>query len=739
MEVLHTTYKALQDITQAPEFKVDPSKVDRNFSIFITDLFNSIEDVERVPGPPPEIIARSSKNPIEYFRKLHQMFDFTPWIVIAQLGILTSITGVFLDYFTISLFNLRLEFTKGEENTYLAFAGFYITGFVFVSITTALGANISPAVDGSGVPELKSIMSGANTYRYLEFKAFFPKFIGMCTAYGAGLQVGRAGPLVHLSSMLVSWLLKRPQYKHLDKNYTMKRSILSAACGCGMAVALGAPITALIFVVEVVMGYFNTSSLFRAFWGICWSLITTKCLKFLISIDPLNITKFDYYQLDFDIFNFMLLSLGAGLLGAGFLKITIKLIYLRRTIASPIFERYVWAWITYTLIAVLHYPFEYSLQSTRLFYNDMYSTDELTTHEKLKDGPMRILTLYILVKCITMPFIFSCNIPFGIFGLPLTLGAVFGRWYAEVGQWLGIMNPVFKGAYAVVGSASILACVVRCVFPAAMLIETTGQIEYGIPICIGVLIGYMVGNAFSLSFFDIPILLRKLPLMASLMSRENYEKRASDLMNPHYPYILEDAKHKEIFDMFVEMGEINKALIIPVLREDKTLIGSVKIDNLLNYLEIIEEEEGERMKRIMEQTRKTSLAKHVNDYTRWQNISRFFQKTGTGYEQEIHLEGDSRVVKPSFHMKSFKPRNKETTTKGDDYEDPVERFWQTPINWDHERLKFDPSPLTVNVRCFASKIQFLFTTTKATCIFVVEAGKMLGCVTTVEFLKQKEN
>lgn len=738
MDVLHTTYKALHDITQAPEFKVDPSKVDTNFSIFVTDLFNSIEDVERVPGPPPEVIAGSSKNPIEYFKRMHQMFDFTPWIVIAQLGILTAITGVFLDFFTIYLFNLRLQFTKDETNTFLAFAGFYITGFVFVSITTGLGANISPAVDGSGVPELKSIMSGANTYRYLDFKVFFPKFIGMCTAYGAGLQVGRAGPLVHLSAILANWLVKRPGYKHLDKNYTSKRSVLSAACGCGMTVALGAPLTALIFVVEVVMGHFNTSSLFRAFWGVCWSLLTTKALKFLILIDPLHITQFDYYQLDWDIISFMVLALCAGLLGAGFLKVTIKLIYLRRTIASPIFERYVWAWITYTLIALTHYPFEYALQSTRLFYNDMYTTDELSSHPKLGESPLRTLTLYILVKYITMPFIFSCNIPFGIFGLPLTLGAVFGRWFAEVGQWLGLFNPVQKGAYAVVGSASLLACVIRGVFPAAMLIETTGQIEYGIPICIGVLIGYMVGNAFSLSFFDIPILLRKLPLMASLMSKDNYEKRASDLMNPHYPYILENATHKEIFDMFVEMGAINKALVIPVLNSEKTLVGSVKIDTLLNYLEIIEEEEGERMKNIMEQTRKASLAKHVNDYTRWQNISRFFQKTGTGYEQEIDLEGDSRVVKPSFHMKSFKPKNKETT-RGEDIEDPVERFWQTAINWDHERLKFDPSPLTVNVRCFASKIQFLFVVTKATCIFVVESGKLVGCITSLEFLKQKSN
>ena len=732
MEVLHTTYKAIHDITAAPEFKVDPSKIDKNFSIFITDLFNSIEDVSRVPGPPPDVLARSSKGIIEYFQKLHQMFDFRPWFLMAILGILTAITGVFLDFGTIYLFNLRLRFLD-EENTFLAFAGFYITGFVFASITTSLGVLVSPFVDGSGVPELKSIMSGANAYKCLEAKIFFPKFIGMCTAYGAGLQVGRAGPLVHLSACIANWLLKRESFKYMDKNYAMKRSILSVACGCGMTVALGAPLTGIIFCVEVVIGFVNTSNLFRTFWGICWSLVATKAMKFVISIDPLNITTFDYYQLDFDLLLFIITASLSALLGAAFLKITIKLIFLRRSVNTPIFDRYVWAWIAYTLVAVTHYPFQYALQSTRLFYNDVYSTGELVDNPKFGNDYIRILSLYMLIKCVTMPFIFSCNIPFGIFGLPLTLGAIFGRWFAEMIELTGLYKPINKGAYAVVGSASILACVVRGVFPAAMLIETTGQIEYGIPICVGVLAGYMVGNAFSLSFFDIPIYLRKLPLMASLMSKENYDKRASDLMVEAYPYILDDASHKEVFDMFVEMGEINKALLIPIVNNDKFIVGAVTIENLIDYLRILDEEEGKRMKELMQATRKTSLAKHVNAYTRWQNIERFFQKAGTAHEQEVDATGDSRVVKPSFHMKSFKPKKQITN----DAEDPVEIFWGSRMDWDHPRLEFDPSPLTVTPKCYASKLQFLFTTTRATCILIAEAGIFKGCITSIAFLKQK--
>jgi len=738
MEYIQGTYKAIHDITKAPELKHDVTHYDKNFSIFITDLFNSIEDVTKTPGPPPEVMARRSKNPIEYVKKLHQMFDFTPWILGAILGILTAITGVMLDFLTIYCFNIRLKFFQGEDGA-LAFFTFYISGFVFASITTSLGALVNPAVDGSGVPELKSIMSGANTYRYLDSNVFFAKFIGMCTAYGAGMQVGRAGPLVHLSAITAQWLLKKDYFRHLDKNYAYKRSVLAAAAGCGTSVALGAPITAVIFSVEIVTGFVNTSNIFRAFWSICWGLVATKAMKFFISIDPLNITEFPYYQLDWDLISFIILSILVGLIGVAFLKIALKLIYLRRTVANPIFERYAWCWLTYTLLALTHYPFEYSLQSTRLFYNDTYSIHELSENPKMGDNPIQTLTIYMLIKFVTMPFIFSCNIPFGIFGLPLTLGAVFGRWYAEVGEKLGIIHPAVKGSYGVVGSVAMLACVVRGVFPAAMLIETTGQIEYGIPICIGALVGHMVGNGFAMSFFDFPIFVRKLPIVASLMTKEQYDKDAQQLMNPAYPSVYYDATHKEIFDMLSEMGEINKALLMPILNADRTIYGAVKIDRLLSYLEIIEEEEGERLKGLMESTRKTSIGKLQNQVSRWQNISRFFSKAGTQHEKEVHYEGDSRMVKPSFHMKNLKLKehSDHIPQHVDDIEDPVERFWATRINWDHPRLAFDPSPMTVTARCYASKIQFLFTAVKATSIFVTEAGKLIGCITSHEFLKQK--
>jgi hypothetical protein len=157
---------------------------------------------------------------------------------------------------------------------------------------------------------------------------------------------------------------------------------------------------------------------------------------------------------------------------------------------------------------------------------------------------------------------------------------------------------------------------------------------------------------------------------------------------------------------------------------------------LFTYLEIIEEEEGERIKNLMDNTRKVSMGKLQGQVNRWQNISKFFTKAGTQYEKELHYEGDSRMVKPSIHMKTFTKEHPRDVNVAD-IEDPVERYYASPMNWDHPRLGFDPSPLTVTAKCFTSKIQFLFTALRSTCIFVTEHGKFIGCVTSTDFLKLK--
>lgn len=69
----------------------------------------------------------------------------------------------------------------------------YATFIVFLVVGTA------PYASGSGIPEIKTILSGFIMYGYLGKWTFFIKSLGMIFATSAGLIVGKEGPFVHIS------------------------------------------------------------------------------------------------------------------------------------------------------------------------------------------------------------------------------------------------------------------------------------------------------------------------------------------------------------------------------------------------------------------------------------------------------------------------------------------------------------------------------------------------------------
>lgn len=57
--------------------------------------------------------------------------------------------------------------------------------FLFM-IATSVGYFISSDSDGSGIPEMKTVLSGIDIYRYFSFNAFIGKLIGLFSALVGG-------------------------------------------------------------------------------------------------------------------------------------------------------------------------------------------------------------------------------------------------------------------------------------------------------------------------------------------------------------------------------------------------------------------------------------------------------------------------------------------------------------------------------------------------------------------------
>ena len=102
---------------------------------------------------------------------------------------------------------------------------------------------------GSGIPEIKTILSGFVIPHFLDFKVLFVKAVGAIFAVATGMCLGKEGPFVHVSTC-VAYLVGNcfPKYKN---NGRKMRELLSAGCSSGLSVAFGAPIGGVLFSYEV--------------------------------------------------------------------------------------------------------------------------------------------------------------------------------------------------------------------------------------------------------------------------------------------------------------------------------------------------------------------------------------------------------------------------------------------------------------------------------------------------------
>ena len=73
------------------------------------------------------------------------------------------------------------------------------------------------------------ILSGFLLKRYLSFRALCAKVIGLTAAQGAGFNIGREGPLVHLSACLATLLMRCPCFAVVESSPALSRSMLAAA------------------------------------------------------------------------------------------------------------------------------------------------------------------------------------------------------------------------------------------------------------------------------------------------------------------------------------------------------------------------------------------------------------------------------------------------------------------------------------------------------------------------------
>uniref|UniRef100_A0A5S6QRH2 Chloride channel protein n=1 Tax=Trichuris muris TaxID=70415 RepID=A0A5S6QRH2_TRIMR len=444
------------------------------------------------------------------------------------------------------------------EYVFYVFWAICMTGLAVVLVRV-----FAPYACGSGIPEIKCILSGFIIRGYLGKWTLLIKSVGLALAAASGLSLGKEGPMVHLACCIgniFSYLF--PKY---GKNEAKKREILSASAAAGVSVAFGAPIGGVLFSLEEASYYFPLKTLWRSFF--C-ALIAGLVLKF---INPFGTEQTSLFAVDYpmkwsyiELIPFILLGIFGGIVGTIFIKCNVRWCRLRRNSKLgqyPIAEVFGVTLIT----AVLSFPCEYTRKSSSDLIQQLFNrcgpedVSELCSYKRHAEGSddpfepqlyncMWKLILVLVFKIVITIFTFGIKVPSGLFVPSLAIGAIGGRLVGiameriaftnKEAWWWGIhcehdKSCVEPGMYAMVGAAAVLGGVTRMtVSLVVIMFELTGSLEFIVPTMAAVMFAKWVGDALERKgIYDAHIALNGYPF---LDNKEEFIHNtvAADVMRP---------------------------------------------------------------------------------------------------------------------------------------------------------------------------------------------------------------
>ncbi|CAB3405309.1 unnamed protein product [Caenorhabditis bovis] len=433
---------------------------------------------------------------------------------------------------------------------------FYIGWAVGMATLAVLLVKVfAPYACGSGIPEIKCILSGFVIRGYLGKWTFIIKSVGLILSSASGLSLGKEGPMVHLACCIgniFSYLF--PKY---GLNEAKKREILSASAAAGVSVAFGAPIGGVLFSLEEASYYFPLKTMWRSFF--C-ALVAGIILRF---VNPFGSNQTSLFHVDYmmkwtfiELVPFAILGLFGGILGSMFIFGNIKWSKFRKNSKSlggnPIYEVMI---ITFITAAIAYFnPFTKKSAASmiqQLFdrCEDHVEDDDLCDQNRIGAAFGQLLWALVFKFVITI-FTFGIKVPCGLFVPSIAMGAISGRMLGilvgEVFQRIQSQadhsdyftcqvgkDCVMPGLYAMVGAAAVLGGVTRMtVSLVVIMFELTGSLEFIVPTMVATMFSKWIGDGISkMGIYEAHIELNGYPFLDS-KGEYPYSTVASQAMRP---------------------------------------------------------------------------------------------------------------------------------------------------------------------------------------------------------------
>uniref|UniRef100_A0A6Q2XI81 Chloride channel protein n=1 Tax=Esox lucius TaxID=8010 RepID=A0A6Q2XI81_ESOLU len=408
---------------------------------------------------------------------------------------------------------------------------FIIWALLFAFLAVILVRAFAPYACGSGIPEIKTILSGFIIRGYLGKWTLIIKTVTLVLAVSSGLSLGKEGPLVHVACCCANILCHL--FTKYRKNEAKRREVSY---------------------------YFPLKTLWRSFFA---ALVAAFTLR---SINPFGNSRLVLFYVEFhtpwhmvELVPFVLLGIFGGLWGAIFIRANIACTYF------SVLEVLVVTGAT----ALLSFPNSYTRMSGSELISELFndcslldssqlcgyisSPDNSNTIPDRPAGPdvytaLWQLALALVFKMLITVVTFGMKVPSGLFIPSMAVGAIAGRLLGVGMEQLALNHhdsAIFKswcspgadcitpGLYAMVGAAACLGGVTRMTISLVVIMfELTGGLEYIVPLMAATMTSKWVADAFGREgIYEAHIRLNGYPF---LEPKEEYGSKAlaQDVMRP---------------------------------------------------------------------------------------------------------------------------------------------------------------------------------------------------------------
>ncbi len=375
-----------------------------------------------------------------------------------------------------------------------------------------LALRFFPKARGSGINQTKGAL-----YIYDGFIApatMAGKFLLSALAIGSGQSLGPEDPALQIGAGVASAL-----GRWLRVSRERLRLMAPIGAAAGLAAAFNAPITAVLFVIEEIIGRWSAGIL----GAIVLSAISSVVVeRWFLGDAPLFHVPEYHFSGATELLAFAALGVAGGVASLLFVKLIKNLRpYLRR---QPQWTQYLQPALAGGIIGFVAIRYPQPLGAG-------YEWIDLAMHNRFA---WKMLALLAVLKIFTTVLSFATSTPGGLFAPVLFIGAMLG---ASVGSYEQHLFPYLSvpiGAYALVGMGALFAGIMRAPMTSVfMVLEVSGNYSIILPVMISNSIAYVISRwGQPTPLFDLLSRQDGLDLPSIEEERENTVLHVEDAMRP---------------------------------------------------------------------------------------------------------------------------------------------------------------------------------------------------------------